>query len=294
MLNSVKSILVAIDPGFASQMAFRQALQLASSMKAKVEAISVTPRYEGNMHRWKLDDANDQMDLPFKNCLNNVIQCADYLGQKVKTIHRVGEPAEVITALAEEEGMDLLLMGYPRRSYVEGVLLGRTTAKVIGMSPCDVLMIPENSEIGFSRILVGLDGSPHSMAAGQRALELALSYGGEVHGLTVLDVPVERSLRYGVLDEARHKNFTALQILAKQGEKLGVPVVTELREGSPYKHLVQYSEENKMDLIVLGSYGRTAFTRLLLGSVVERVAALSPLPTLVVKRPYGNQESSVN
>lgn len=294
MLNTVKSILVAIDPGFASQMAFRQALQLAASMQASVEAISVTPRYEGNMHRWKLDDANDQMDLPFKNCLDKVIQCADYLGQKVKTVHRVGEPAEVITALAEEEGMDLLLMGYPRRSYVEGVLLGRTTAKVIGMSPCDVLMIPENAEIKFSRILVGLDGSPHSMAAGQRALELALSYGGEVHGLTVLDVPVERSLRYGVLDEARHKNFTALQILARQGEKLGVPVITELREGSPDKHLVQYSLEHNMDMIVLGSYGRSGLNRLLLGSVVERVAALSSLPTLVVKRPYGNNESAVN
>jgi len=294
MLNTVKSILVAIDPGFASQMAFRQALQLAASMQATVEAVSVTPRYEGNMHRWKLDDANDQLDLPFKNCLNNVIQCASYLGQKVKTVHRVGEPAEVITALAEEEGMDLLLMGYPRRSYVEEVLLGRTTAKVIGMSPCDVLMIPENAEIGFSRILVGLDGSSHSMAAGQRALELAQSYGGEVHGLTVLDVPIERSLRYGVLDEARHKNFTALQILARQGEKLGVPVVTELREGSPGKHLVQYSQDNNMDLIVLGSYGRTAFSRLLLGSVVERVAALSPLPTLVVKRSYGNRDAAVN
>jgi hypothetical protein len=288
MLNSVKSILVAIDPGFASQMAFRQALQLAASMKAKVEAVSVTPRYEGNMHRWKLNDANDQMDLPFKNCLNNVIQCAAYLGQKVKTVHRVGEPAEVITALAEEEGMDLLLMGYPRRSYVEGVLLGRTTAKVIGMSPCDVLLIPENAEVNFARILVGVDGSRYSMEAGQRALDLAMSYGGEVHALTVLDIPVDRSLRYGVLDEARHKNFTALQVLAQQGESLGVPVVTELREGSPYEHIVKYSEEKEIQLIVLGSYGRTALSRILMGSVVERVAALSFLPTLVVKRLGSN------
>lgn len=284
MLNAITKILVAINPGPASQMAFRQALRLASSMQARLIVVSITPRYEGNMHRWKIDDAKDQMDIPFKTCLRDAALCADYYGQSIQTEHRVGEPAEEIFSLAEEEGVDLLLMGYPRRSYIEQVLLGRTTAKVIGLSPCDVLMIPENSEVNFSRILVGVDGSPHSMAAGQRALELAASYGGEVHGLTVLDVPVDRSLLYGVLDEARHKNYTALETLAGQGEKLAVPVVTEMREGSPYTNIVKYGEEKGIELIVLGSHGRTAFTRILMGSVVERVAALSSLPTLVVKR----------
>ena len=206
----------------------------------------------------------------------------------MRTVHRVGDPAEEIVALAEEEGAGLLLMGCPKRSYVERVLLGRTTAKVIGMSPCDVLLIPENAEVNFARILVGVDGSRYSMEAGQRALDLAMSYGGEVHALTVLDIPVDRSLRYGVLDEARHKNFTALQVLAQQGESLGVPVITELREGSPYENIVKYSEEKEIQLIVLGSYGRTALSRILMGSVVERVAALSFLPTLVVKRLGSN------
>ncbi len=286
MANERKTVLVAVDPSPASQAAFHQALRLASSMQAKLIAVSVTPRYEGNMHRWKIDDA-EEFDLPFKKCLKEAIHYTASLGQSVTTMHRRGEPAEEIANLAEEEGADLLLMGYPRRSYVERVLLGRTTAKVIGLSPCDVLMIPEDAEVNFRRILVGVDGSPHSMAAGQRALELAMSYGGEVHGLTVLDVPVDRSLLYGVFDEARHKNFTALQVLARQGEKLGIPVLTELREGAPYEKIVKYSEEKNIDLIVLGSYGRTAFPRFLVGSVVERVAALSPLPTLVVKRVNG-------
>lgn len=288
MANERTTLLVAVDPSPASQAAFRQALRLAASMQAKLIAVSVTPRYEGNMHRWKIDDA-EEFDLPFKKCLKEAIHYAASFGQSVTTIHRRGEPAEEIVNLAEEEGVDLLLLGYPRRSYVERMLLGRTTAKVIGLCPCDVLMIPEDAEVNFNRILVGVDGSPHSMAAGQRALELAMSYGGEVHGLTVLDVPVDRGLLYGVLDEARHKNFTALQVLARQGEKLGVAVLTELREGAPYEKIVKYSEEKNIDLIVLGSYGRTAFPRFLMGSVVERVAALSPLPTLVVKRVNGGQ-----
>jgi nucleotide-binding universal stress UspA family protein len=284
MSGTVKTILVAVDPTSASQSAFLQALRLAVSMKARLVAVSVTPQYEGNMNRWKISDLNEQMSATFKNCLQEAEKTAASCRQSVQTVHRVGDPAEEIITVAEEEGAGLLIMGSPKRSYVERVLLGQIAAKIVGLSPCDVLMVPENAEVNFGRILVGIDGSPHSMEAGQRALDLALSYGGEVHALAVLDVPVDRSLLYGVLAEAQHKNFSALETLAGQGGKLGLKVVTELGDGSPYVTIVKYGEEKKMDLIVLGSFGRTALTRLLLGSVVERVAALSRIPTLVVKK----------
>jgi nucleotide-binding universal stress UspA family protein len=288
MSSTVSTILVAIDPSATGQSASRQAARLATSMRAKLVAVSVTPRYEGNMNRWAIDNADEQMDKPFKNCLRDAEKIAASLEQQVRTVHRVGDPGEEIASVAEEEGAGLLIIGSPKRSYVERVLLGQIAAKVVGLSPCDVLMVPENAEVNFGRILVGIDGSGHSMEAGQRALDLALSYGGEVHALAVLDVPVERSLIFGVLAEAESKNFSALETVAGQAEKLGVRVVTELRDGSPYVTIVKYGEENKMDLIVLGSYGRTALTRLLLGSVVERVAALSSIPTLVVKKLGGN------
>jgi nucleotide-binding universal stress UspA family protein len=202
----------------------------------------------------------------------------------VRTIHTVGDPVDEIVRVAEEENAGLVLMGFPKRSRIERIILGRTTAKVIGCSPCDVLMVPEHAEVNFSRILVGIDGSPYSMEAGQRALELALAFGGEVHALTVLDIPFERGILYGVLEEAQRKSFPPLQTLVRQGERLGVRVVTEIREGSPYTTLVKYSEENKIELIVLGTYGRTALGNILMGSVVERVATISPFPTLVVKK----------
>lgn len=288
MSMNVKTILVAIDPTSASQSAFRQALRLAVSMRARLVALSVTPQYEGNMNRWKISDINEQMDTPFKNCLQDAEKLTASLSQQVHTVHRVGDPAEEIVATAEEEGAGLLIMGTPKRSYVERVLLGRIAAKVVGLSPCDVLMVPENAEVNFARILVGIDGSRHSMEAGQRALDLALSYGGEVHAIAILDVPIDRSLLFGVLADAETKNFSALETVTEQGKKLGVPVVTKLADGSPYVTIVKYGEENQMDLIVLGSYGRTALTRFLLGSVVERVAALSRLPTLVVKKLGAN------
>ena len=284
MSHRVKTILVAIDPTPASQSAFEQALRLAASMRARLVAVAVTPQYEGNMHRWKIADANEQFSLPFKQCLQEAEKRADASGQTVRTVHKVGVPSDEIVALAEEEGAGLLIMGSPKRSYVERVLLGRTAAKVIGHSPCDVLMVPDGAEVNFSRILVGIDGSKYSMEAGQHALDLALTYGGEVHALTVIDIPLNRSLLYKVLDEARRKCSTYLQTVADQGAKLGVSVVAAIREGSPYEGIVKYGEEKDMQLIVLGSFGHTAFARILMGSVVERVATLSALPILVVKK----------
>ena len=284
MPAKIATILVALDPGNASRTAFQQALRLALFLKARLIAVSVTPRYEGNMHRWKINNADEQLSEPFKRCLEEAKQMAAEKGQEVRAIHTMGDPVDEIVRLAEEEHAGLVLMGYPKRSRLERVILGRTTAKVIGCSPCDVLMVPEHSEVNFSRILVGIDGSRYSMEAGQRALELALAFGGEVHALTVIDIPVERGFLYGVLDEARRKSFSPLQTLAGQGERLGVRVVTEMREGSPYATLVKYGEEKNIELIVLGTYGRTALGDILIGSVVERVTSLSSLPNLVVKK----------
>ena len=284
MPTAIATILVAVDPGSASQVAFREALRLTQFLKARLLAVSVTPRYEGNMHRWKIANADTQLSEPFTRCLEQMKQAAADKGLTLETIHTVGDPVEEIVRVAEQEHAGLVLIGYPKRSLIARVLLGRTAASVIGYSPCDVLMIPEHSEVNFTRILVGIDGSRYSMAAGQRALDLAAVFGGEVHALTVLDIPLERTMLYGVIKEAEKKSFTPLQTLAGQGERLGVRVVTEIREGSPYATIVKYSEEKQIDLIVLGTYGRTALGDILMGSVVERVASLSALPTLVVKR----------
>ncbi len=279
----IATILVAVDPSEASHAAFREALRLAQFLKARLIAVSVTPRYEGNMHRWKIANADAQMSEPFTRCLDEMRQIAADAGYPLQAINTVGDPIEEIVRLAEEENAGLVVIGYPKRSLIERVLLGRTAAKVIGYSPCDVLMIPEGATVNFNHVLVGIDGSQYSAKAGQRALELAQVFGGEVHALTVLDIPLERSMLYGVVKEAEKKSFPPLQTLAGQAERLGVRARTEIREGSPYAALVGYSEEHRIDLIVLGSHGRTALGNILMGSVVERVASLSALPTLVVK-----------
>ena len=187
MKNTTQStILVGLDISRASRSAFKQALVLASSMRARLVVVAVTPKYEGNMSRLKMADANVQLSEPFRKSLEDAASYAASLGLKIDTVHRIGEPSEEIVAVSEEEGAGIVLLGSSKRSQVERVLLGRTIIKVIAGGSSDVLLIPENAEIKFGKILVGVSGSEHSMEAGRRALDLAQSYSSEVHAVHAL------------------------------------------------------------------------------------------------------------
>jgi nucleotide-binding universal stress UspA family protein len=284
MVAMMESILVAVDVSNVSRAAFKQALALSSSMRARLLAVGVTPKYEGNMSRLKIEDANRQLSEPFRKSVEDVASYAASLGFEVQTIHRTGEPSEEIVALAAERGVDLIVLGNAKRSKVELVLFGGLSSKVIAGSPCDVMLVPEMSEIRFGKILVGINGTPASRAAGLRALDLAGSYGSEVHAVTAIDISTEQSLRYGVLKDARQKGFKALDAFTREGERLGLRVVAELQEGSPGKCLTGYAQKKEIQHIILGSKGGySGVSDSLLGSVVERVAALATCPVQVVK-----------
>ncbi|ELY57509.1 universal stress protein [Natronolimnohabitans innermongolicus] len=60
-------------------------------------------------------------------------------------------------------------------------------------------------------------------------------------------------------------------------------VRTELRSGSPDRKIVDLAEESDVDLIVVGSHGRTGASRVLLGSVAEKIARRSPVPVTIVR-----------
>lgn len=281
---TVHTILAAVDISRASHLAFKQALVLASSMQAEVVTVAVTPKYEGNMNRLKIKDANRQLSSPFLQCLEDAAEYAASLGMKITTLHRVGEPSEEIVKVAEEIHAGFVLLGSPHRSKMERVLLGRTMAKVIAESPCDVLLVPECAEIRFGRIMVGVSGTKASLKATQRALQLSKDYGSQLHGVTAVDVPVESSLRYGVMNDAWQKGVEALEVFAKMANSLEVPVVTALREGKPDKCLLHYAEEKDIHLIVVGSNGHNWVNDLFLDTIIEQVASHSPCPVLVVNR----------
>jgi len=153
-------------------------------------------------------------------------------------------------------------------------LMGNVTARVIGHSPVNVLVVPRGGMVAFHRILVASDGSPYSEAAWELALSMAKQAESKLIGVSV--APEE-----GDIDEAKaiiHRMLTAAN-RARLPLKGVSPQGVAADEG-----IVQQAIKNEVDLIIMGSHGRTGLKKLLMGSVTERVIGQSPCPILVVKK----------
>ncbi|MDZ7702634.1 MAG: universal stress protein [Halobacteriales archaeon] len=137
----------------------------------------------------------------------------------------------------------------------------------------------------YDRILVPTDGSDGAEAAFEHALGLAVSTGAELHVVHAVDptlVPVEVSAD-GVFEALRAAGEGLVSELRERGEAEGVAVETAVLTGPAYQAITEYAEEHDVDLLVMGTHGRTGLNRWLLGSVTERVVRTAPVPVLTVR-----------
>ncbi len=195
-----------------------------------------------------------------------------------------GEPHEEIVTFAEEEGYDLIALGVKGYNVSEKILMGSTTARVIGYGNTSVLVIPWGSRLIWERVLVPVDGSASSQAAARLAFQFVDAYGLDLTVLSVADVPLHL---YGVSGEAANEMIadakSHLDQIAREMESRGIKAEYLLREGEPAKTIVDLAGKRETDLIIMGSHGRTGLTRLLMGSVTESVIQGSPCPILVIR-----------
>jgi nucleotide-binding universal stress UspA family protein len=152
----------------------------------------------------------------------------------------------------------------------------------------------ERSEMNeFKKILIPTDGSENTRAAIAHGLELARLVGAEVTALYVVDqasfvnFPMDATVVsiYSLLEKEGRE---AVDFVAREGEKLGVKVQGKVIEGSPAKKIIDEAENH--DLVVMGTLGRTGVSKLLLGSVAERVVRLAPCPVLVVRAKLSSED----
>jgi len=138
----------------------------------------------------------------------------------------------------------------------------------------------------FGKILVPTDGSEFTKSAVKTAIELAKISGGSIVAMYVIDqtlfinAPMDSAISsvYSVL---KKEGNDAVEFVRAEGERQGVRVDTLVLDGSPVKTIVESSGE--YDLIVMGTLGRTGMSKLLMGSVAEKVVRHSKCPVMIAR-----------
>jgi nucleotide-binding universal stress UspA family protein len=138
----------------------------------------------------------------------------------------------------------------------------------------------------FHKVLIATDGSKYSQGAAREGLEIARLHGSKVLVLYVVDT---RAINVATGMPAPGNFYTILEEEGKRTvdevkqKAAGIDVETFVLPGLPASEITDFAKDNGVDLIVMGSLGKSGIEKLLLGSVASRVIRHAPCPVLVVK-----------
>ncbi|WP_136591140.1 universal stress protein [Salinigranum halophilum] len=140
----------------------------------------------------------------------------------------------------------------------------------------------------YERILVPTDGSDHALRAADHGRYLADAFDATVHVLAVIDVQQAAGpFSAGGVDKAfidrleAEADATVEAVVDTQDGSASVQ--TAVRKGEPAEEILAYADDHDVDLLAMGTHGRSGLRRLVAGSVTERVVRLAEVPVLTVR-----------
>ncbi|MDD4162504.1 MAG: universal stress protein [Methanothrix sp.] len=144
----------------------------------------------------------------------------------------------------------------------------------------------------IKKIMIATDGSDTSKKAAIIGIDIAHRAKGSVTAVYVMEIlrlahmpgyATMPGLKEKILELMQEEGRQATQFVEDHAQMIGVPCDKIVAQGSPSEELLKISLKQEMDLLVMGSLGRTGIEKFLLGSVAEKVVLQSTIPVLLIK-----------
>jgi len=205
-----------------------------------------------------------------------------------------GRPFAEICRLAREQQIDLIVVATRGNTGLKHLLLGSTAERIVRYSPCPVLVLhprqkKEKRGLNFERILVPLDFSECARKGFEYAKGLAHRFGSRLILLNSVSVQYyvtsDEYARYDfplLMEQAATAARRQMREFMKTTEWDGIKVQPLLQIGHAGQQICARAVEQRADLIVTSTHGRTGFKHVLLGSTAEYVVRHASCPVLVV------------
>ncbi|MCX9084839.1 MAG: universal stress protein [Candidatus Methanoperedens sp.] len=140
----------------------------------------------------------------------------------------------------------------------------------------------------YNKILIATDGSENTKKALDYGIDLAINTGAKLQAIYVVDtgkyssIPMSAPMEYA-FSILRQEGDIALKFVAEMAEAAGLEKEEGvIVEGNPADEIIKYAENNSIDLIVMGTMGKSGIDRFLMGSVADKVIRNSRIPVIAV------------
>lgn len=294
------NILVPTDGSDHAGRAADHAATLARAFDAVVHLVSVVDLDEaaGPFSAGGLDEA--YVDKLTESGRSTVEDDASRL-DGVETVQEVltGRPADSIIEYVSASAIDLVVMGTHGRTGLSRYLTGSVAERVLRRAPAPVMTVRATDAgeptDGYDGILLPTDGSEPADFAVAHALAIADRFDSRLHVASVVNVGdlatgTETGMPSGLLAELKSSAERAAQSVADDAADAGIDAVTSVTVGRPKGELLTYVEDHDIDLVVMGTHGRTGLDRVLVGSTAEALVRQADVPVLTAsRRPDGDE-----
>jgi nucleotide-binding universal stress UspA family protein len=297
------TILVPTDGSEHARRAGRHALHLARAFDAAVHVVSVVDvqAAAGLFDAGGVDDAFvDRLETQGREAIETVTADAHDTDTVATALVR-GSPGEAILEYAGDHGVDMVAMGTHGRTGIDRFVAGSVTERVVRRAEVPVLTVRAvgtTAVVGeYEKVLVPTDGSAAAERAIEHGLAVAEATGARVHAVNVVDYGAlaaagpEDDLPGTVADHLTARAERAVETVAERARDRGLDAVTAVLDGYPATQLLEYVDDRGIDLVAMGTTGRTGVSRFLLGSTTERVVRHAPVPVLAVNARDADEEA---
>jgi len=297
---SIKRILFPTDFSRCSEQAFSHALYLAKQYGAELHLLHAIVMYENSLYCPPNTSSDNReifqhMKRIARKRQDGMLRSTDVDDIDVKVAQKKCiSAAPVIMQYAEEQDIDLIVMGTHGRRGLGHLFLGSVAEEVLRCAPCPVLTIREKKQEfaphELKNILVPLDFSDHSKVSLLHAKGIAESYDADLRLLHVVEqrtvpvfYPAGMSSILSAFKKVKERSKRAMVSYLEDVGDTKRKVIVSVVEGHPASDIVKYAKDNQMDMIVIATHGLTGLEHMLIGSVTEKVVRMAHCPVFVVK-----------
>lgn len=268
-MKLLKSILLAIDFSKSSENVLKNSVKFAKKFQSKITLIHILPD----------DLGNENVKLLLNKAV--IAQLEDLNGRIKNEGVAVGQPilehgnyCDKIIFASENINANLIIVGSGHKSKDDAFQLGTTAERIIRKSNKPIFVIKNNQSLDIQNIICPVDFSKESGCALNNAIIIARLFNANLVILSVYSLFKQpfAKLEAAKINEQRKIDHTKeFNKFLKAFNLMDVNAKNEIRGGDPALEILRAIKSYKSDLLIMGTTGKSGISKILMGSVTEKV-----------------------